>query len=341
MSAQWQEFCNTLQETGNELLLAAPDDQTRAEGVAYLARLAAYGIERHMMGSDRLTNGLTFSAPRIGGYNPDYRIGAANLQSGRRYRIRGRMNEAYRIGLGVYSLAPDGGLLLDDYKVLMAGSPGLGHDGDFDEQIGPDMASEKGLHTCPTTNLFLVREILLKQGGKRAELAFDTDEQSANHDLLSVERMGQGMAAVQHFFNGSMKQFLSWTNHFASLPNIMEPLLPEFDNKLNGDPGTVYYTGYFNLHEDQALVIEVPDMTCDYWGVMLANHWQEPLPASFLNHVTAKKDDDGVARIMITSRDPGPGGANWLSTGGRSRGVIWHRTINANIRQTPRCTLRG
>ena len=109
MNTQWQEFYETLRQSGDELLLAAPDEQTRGEGVAYLARLTAYGIERYLMGAERLTNGIAFNTPRIGGYNPDYRIGAANLQPGRHYRISGRIDQAYRIGLGVYSLAPDGG----------------------------------------------------------------------------------------------------------------------------------------------------------------------------------------------------------------------------------------
>jgi len=108
---------------------------------------------------------------------------------------------------------------------------------------------------------------------------------------------------------------------------------------VQGDPGTRYYTGYFDLRDEQALVIEIPPLACDYWGVQLTNHWLEPMAASHLNHVTAAKDDDGVARIVIAPRDPGC--PNWLSTEGRSRGAIFHRTINADRAVTPRFWLRG
>lgn len=338
MNDQWQEFCTTLQSVGNELIAAAPDEPTRAEGIAYLARLAAYGVERHMMGAERLTNGIDFNSCRIGGYNPDYRVGTATVQSGRRYRIRGQINHADRVVLAVYSMAADGTIPTDDFIVLVAGSPMLSAGGGFDIEIGPDVASGKGLRTRATTNLFVVREILLKRGGQHADLTLLSEEAIGSSDDFSVERSAQSIISAQNFFTGSMRQFLTWSNHFASLPNTMEPLLEEFDSKLHGAPGTVYYTGYFNLRADQALIVEVPNMTADYWGVMLANHWQEPLPTSFINHLTAQKERDGVTRIVISMRDPGQ--ANWLPTGGRTRGVIWHRTINASVRETPRCSLR-
>ena len=70
----WTEFHASLADVSEMLLRAAPDDATRAEGAAYLARLTAYGVERFLMGPERLQNGLSFATPRIGGYNPDYRI---------------------------------------------------------------------------------------------------------------------------------------------------------------------------------------------------------------------------------------------------------------------------
>jgi hypothetical protein len=337
MSSQWENFCATLQKMGNELLRAAPDEQTRAEGEAYLARLAAGGIQRFLSGPERLTNGIDFNQTRIGGFNPDYRLGTANVQGDRHYRLRGRINQAYRIGLGLYSQSPDGSLSLDDYKVLMAGKPGLGADGSFNIEIGPDKA-KVDLRLRPTTNLFIVRELLLERGGQRADMSLDGESPLRAHGPISSEQIARSLTAAQYFFTGSMTQFLEWTNGFAAQENAIAPLRPEFDNKIRGDPGTAYYTGYFNLREDQALIVEIPAMSCDYWGIMLANHWQEPLSASFLNHVTAKTNSDGAARIIIAPRDPGE--ANWLSTDGRSRGVIWHRRINADVGEAPRCTLR-
>ena len=131
----WRQFCSSLQQLGTELLEQAPDEATRAEGIAYLARLSAYGIERFLMGPERLTNGISFNVARIGGYNPDYRVGSANLNSDTRYRLRGRINQAYRIGIGAYSVQPDGRIATDSYRVLTRNNPALGPDGSFDLKI--------------------------------------------------------------------------------------------------------------------------------------------------------------------------------------------------------------
>jgi hypothetical protein len=335
MADQWQEFCATLQSLGAELLAAAPDEQTRAEGIGYLARLASGAIQRNMMGPERLTNGLDFNQPRIGGFNPDYRIGVANVQPTKRYRLRGQMNDVYRLGLGLYSLAPDGGIVIDAYRVLMGGK-----DTTFDIDIGPNASADTGLRALPGTNVFIMRELLLKPDGKRIDVALETlDDPPTGREPLAVESIARGMTGAQYFFAGALKQFLGWSSTFATQVNTIVPLLPELDNKVQGDPGTRYFTGAFQLRDDQAMIVEIPQMTCDYWQIALCNHWQEPLPASHRNHSTAKKDADGVVRIIIAPRDPGH--PNWLTTAGRTRGVIWHRRINSDNLTPPRCTLRG
>jgi len=116
------------------------------------------------MGAERLTNGIAFSVPRIGGYNPDYQVGSANLSGGRRYRLRGRINGAYRIGVGVYTLEPNGKIAIDDYRVLNARAAELDAEGRFDLRIDPDSTAEQGLRLKPTSNLLLIREIRLKPG---------------------------------------------------------------------------------------------------------------------------------------------------------------------------------
>src|SRR5579872_2978106 len=162
IDGEWRQFCETLEQIGAELLPAAPDDATRAEGVAYLARLSAYGVERFLSGAERLTNGLSFNVPRIGGYNPDYIIGSANLLGDRRYRLTGKTNDAHRIGVGVYSVQPGGQISTDSYRVLTAKDFPRESDGSFDLAIDADGDSATRLKLAPTSNLFLIREIILR-----------------------------------------------------------------------------------------------------------------------------------------------------------------------------------
>ena len=335
----WTEFHASLADLSETLAQAAPDAATRAEGYAYLARLTAYGVERFLMGPERLQNGLSFAVPRIGGTNPDYRIGSANLASGGHYRLRTRLNAAYRIGVGVYSVQPDGRIAIDSYRVLTG--PGLPRPGcEVDLSIAPGLAPEDGLALTTSSNLLLIREIRLQPGDLPAEFVFGPEEAAhAKYTAPSAEEVGLSLKRARQFIAGSARQFLHWSEVFAAKPNQITPLDPELDKAVQGDPGTRYFSGYFRLGQGQQLLIEMPNFNADYWGVQATSHWLEPLPASHLNHATARPDADGVTRLVIAADDPGH--PNWLPTGGRSCGAILHRRINAEDAPSLRCQLRG
>ena len=338
MDAQWQEFCDTLLTTGNSLLAAAPDEETRVEGLAYLARVAAYTIERNLLAQVRMTNGVMLGGGGVAGSNPDFRYGSAPIDPSKRYLLKGQMNDAHRVALSLYTSMPDGGFEVSDFKVFNVGSDELGADGTFEIAVSPEGSPGDGLKAKPTTNVLLLRDIVLVKNGTRPDYVFEPEEAAESGILFSAPRLLQAFGRIKDLA-GPTEQYLEWSNHFASLPNRLEPIREDFDAKIQGDPESLYFTGYFNLGPNQSLHVEVPDMECDYWSFMLANHWQEPLAQSHLNYRTAVKDADGVTRIVIAARDPGC--ANWLSTEGRSRGVIWHRRLSANNADTPICTLRG
>ena len=338
MDPQWQEFCDTLLTTGNALLASAPDEETRVEGLAYLARVAAYNIERNLLADVRMVSGVLLGGGGVGGSNPDFRYSSAPIQPGKSYRLKGQMNDAHRLALSLYSAKPDGGFKVSDFKVFNAGSDELGADGSFEIAISPEGSPGDGLKSKPSTNVFLLRDIVLVKNGKRPDFVFEAEGEASNVSEFSAARLLQAFNRIKNLA-GPTAQYLEWTNHFATLSNTLEPIREDFDAKIQGDPESLYFTGYFHLAPGQSLIVEVPPMECDYWSFMLANHWQEPLPHSHLNHHTAVKDADGVARIVIAAHDPGC--ANWLSTEGRTRGVIWHRRLSANNSETPICTLRG
>jgi hypothetical protein len=336
-AAAWTQFRNTLTAIGNEVLPTAPDAVCQAEGAAYLARLTAYGIERFLMGPERLQNGISFTPARIGGFNPDYRIGTANLVPGGNYRLRTRVNGAYRIGVGVYTVQPDGRITTDSYRILAG--PGVPRaTGEIDLVLGGDLAPEARLALGPASNLLVIREIRLREGDAAAAFAFTADPLILPANAApSPEAIALSLSRAQHFIAGSARQFLRWSQAFAEHPNEITPLAPELDNAVQGDPGTRYFSGYFELGENEVLAIELPSFTCDYWGVQVTSHWLEPLPASHLNHATAAPDADGVTRLFIAADQGHP---NWLPTGGRSRGAILHRRINASDAPAPRCYLK-
>ena len=109
-----------------------------------------------------------------------------------------------------------------------------------------------------------------------------------------------------------------------------------------GTPDQVYAMGPYALDADEALVVEVAFPACAYAGAALWNRFSQSIDARFhrstINHRQAVAGANGVARIVIAHRDPGV--ANWLDTGGRTRGTVYWRFLLADQAPPPlKCTV--
>ena len=117
------------------------------------------------------------------------------------------------------------------------------------------------------------------------------------------------------------------TFQLALSPNeISEPAETD-PNIPMADPFQAASRGYFELAEDEALLIEAPVAACRYTNIQLANPWMESLDyashQSSLNHATTHVDTDGRVRYVISQRDPGV--QNWLDTAGLLEGSFLAR----------------
>lgn len=97
------------------------------------------------------------------------------------------------------------------------------------------------------------------------------------------------------------------------------------------DSGTLaanaYAAGWFDVGEDEALVIEVDAPRARMWSVQLGNVWWESI--DFLTHLASYNDrqafpsSDGRYRFVIAQRDPGV--PNWLDPAGHREGMLFFR----------------
>ena len=120
MDQQWQEFCDTLLATGNALLASAPDEATRVEGLAYLARVAAYNIERNLLAQARMMNGVMLGGGGVAGSNPDFRYSSAPIQPDQRYRV---FEHFYRLPPERIARFYAGALTATDRMRILSGRP--------------------------------------------------------------------------------------------------------------------------------------------------------------------------------------------------------------------------
>ena len=74
-----------------------------------------------------------------------------------------------------------------------------------------------------------------------------------------------------------------------------------------------------------------------YWSISLGNPWLETIHygrhQSSLNGHQAVVDPDGVARFVLSSRDPGV--ANWLDTAGHSNGAMLLLCVRTDTAPVP------
>jgi hypothetical protein len=155
---------------------------------------------------------------------------------------------------------------------------------------------------------------------------------------LTIDNALQGAVA---FVRGTSTIFASWTEDFKQHKNALPRFDPDVAYAAGGDPKIAYYHSYFELADDEALVVDLQPPECEYWNFQLANYWLESLDFRYyqihLNQHTATYKEDGSVRVVISNTDPGV--PNWLNTTGHSTGTMCVRWLGAKEHPTPQVRL--
>jgi hypothetical protein len=153
-------------------------------------------------------------------------------------------------------------------------------------------------------------------------------------DPVRFDRMLQGTAK---FVAGTARLFDSWARDWKKHPNQLPRFPHEKAFAAGGDPNIAYYHSYWELADDEALVVTLAPPECDFWNFQLANWWLESLDYRFrkihVNKHTAVYRPDGSVEIVVAARDPGH--LNWLDTCGHRRGTMCVRWIRAKTHPDP------
>jgi hypothetical protein len=150
---------------------------------------------------------------------------------------------------------------------------------------------------------------------------------------LTVEELYLSLLYAGFYVKGVAEIGAGWATRQSQWPNVFtdEAELPETDKFK--DPQIKWHQGYFDLAEDEALIVEVTPPDCEYWMIALHNHWMETL--DYVNHQTtlnchsAQLEADGSVRFVIAHRDAGV--PNWLDTAGHQRGTVGVRWVGRDV----------
>jgi hypothetical protein len=343
--ASWDDFCDELKKIGQDIVQAETAPQSlldRAEGYRYLARLTRAGLKSFLepeAAEDPCWIQPVGTDIKMGMDNPDNVYLSCRVNAKYSYRIRGKRNSVHFLGFG----AQGGGYgrtgNLQTHGSLDASNIELDDEGCF-EIIASVEEPAQGLWLpmANDTNMLQARQTF---GDRSTEVLpqlsierIDGEGDVADFDPLIIDKALQATTA---FVRGTAKVFANWTENFKAHTNELPRFDPDVAYAAGGDPKIAYYHSYFDIAEDEALVVDFTPPECEYWNFQLANYWLESLDyrryTIHINHKTAQYNADGSVRAVLSHSDPGV--ANWLNITGHKQGTMCVRWLGAKDHPTP------
>jgi hypothetical protein len=336
----WEEFCDLLRDAGNVVLADGnPDDPLdRTEGYRMLTRLLRGSLETYLEYGRPTHPELICTCHetiKIVAENPDNHYLGASLDGQYDYRVWGTRGEAKWISFNLFSGAGFGG-----------GGPGTGAtlheeqmhfepDGTFEVIISQDEHPGNWLRSEPDTRSLALRQTFLdKRNQVHADLHIERiGGEGATPEPLSPQDLYRSLLIAGHYVKAVAGIGAQWAVRQAQWPNEFRDEAEEAETDKFKDPQIKWHQAYFELADDEALVIEVTPPECEYWMFALHNHWMETLDyvhhQATLNCHSSKLDSDGSVRFVVAHRDPGV--PNWLDTAGHERGTVGVRWVGPDV----------
>ena len=349
----WDTFCDMLKTAGKEVVLAndAPDNPLdRAEGFRYLARLTRAALDSYLEAAD--TTAPVFRQPvgetiKMGMDNPDNVYLAAPINGKYQYRLTGNRGTVHYLGFGTQAGGYGKTGSLDTTGYLEAKDLVMDAAGNFEIVLSTEQPANAAnwLPMSLDTRLVQVRQTRQDRANEQlAKVSIQRIDGSNMPRPFEPYRVDNALKSAAFFVHMTADLFKQWTDGFKQHSNQLPRFSPEKALQAGGDPNIAYYHSYFKIDDDQALEIILHPPRCDFWNFQLGNYWLESLDYRFyavhVNQHTAKYNDDGSVRIIVSKQPPANAAAlNWMNSCGRNEGTMCVRWIRAETHPEPRCRL--
>ncbi|CAH0992689.1 hypothetical protein SIN8267_02822 [Sinobacterium norvegicum] len=344
----WDDFCDALKKAGRDVVMAdtAPDDLlARAEGWRYMARLTRAGLASFLEATGPTTP--EFRQPvghtiKMGMDNPDNVYLSTSISGEYSYKITGKRGTVHFCGFGSQAGGYGKTGTLETTGSLDISNIELDEDGGFEVIASATPHKGNWLPMTADTNMIQLRQSHADRTTEiPATVTIERIDGPAEPRPFDPLRVDNALQSAAFFAHGTSALFASWSEKFKSHTNELPRFDPAVALAAGGDPKIAYYHSYFDIADDEALVITLTPPECDYWNIQLANYWLESLDYRFypvhFNHHTASYNDDGTVTVVISPTDPGC--KNWLNTCGHNQGTMCVRWVGAEQHPTPKAQL--
>ena len=335
--AAFRELLDLLR-SADEIFLQGPraleDEVNVVEGYRWLTEVLAVALDCYVWADPARPEFVDLVSPtrKFGGDNADAFYSFAPIDPSRSYRIRGRKGDAVYLSMCVYGGPDDGRWSNRIVSSLNDRQMTLAADGSFEvvlsatPQPGNWMKLDDGA-VCVVTRDYFVDPI----HGRKASWQIEALEQAPPPPPPADALMAQRLRWTANFIRDLLN--ICPIPQQGEANDVLDPYrVPEMTYGWAA-PDAVYCMGRYDLADEEVLVLEgrSPNQ-CAFWNLVLWNRFLQTYDYRYervtINGGQVQYEPDGSWKIAIAARDPGY--ANWLSTAGHPRGVIWFRWFLAD-----------
>lgn len=337
----WSDFCDALKRAGQQVLRpeAPLSELDRAEGWRYLTRLLRIGLEMHLECAD--PDFPAFFMPshetgKIGADNPDNLYLMARINGANEYVLRGTRGSVSYLSVGSQKGGYESDGKMEQTGFIDGNDLQLDDEGRFEIVVSAEKPADAThwLRIEPASNAVLVRQTFLDRKTERpAALTIERRNSDAQPAPINAQRIQRALHNTAGFVEGTATLFANWAQSYLAHPNQLPLADQALCQRVGGDPNILYYHSYWQLKDDEALVIRLPRIpACRFWNLQINNWWMESLDYRYHrihhNAHSAQVAADGSVTLILAHRDPGA--ANWLETAGHDRGTLCLRWVGAS-----------
>jgi hypothetical protein len=340
----WSNFCDQLKQAG-ELVFrdTTPSaDIDRAKGFRLLARNISLALQFHLENTDpQHPELLHYFDPvrKQGGDNTDALYVGAPINGENTYRISGRRGTARYFAVTVLEdgATPWGGAVVGN---LIDSDIQVEDDGSFEIILSPSEHAGNWIRTTPGAWRVTFRQFFADwENEEPMEARIDCLDGAKHDPRLTPAQVRQGLEGAARWVRESTFYWADMLDKWKVQPNRFLSYRQLDDNAIDATPGGEPLICYWQVPEDEVLVVRVTPPVADYWAVEFGNYWWETMDYRYrlcsTNCHHAVLENNGELLLVVAHEDPGL--PNWLDPSGHEQGYITVRWIGAGSYPTPHC----
>lgn len=344
LKAGWSDFCRQLEEAGDIIFrdTTPVHDIDRAKGLRLLARNIALALQFNMENIDPdFPELLHYFDPirKQGGDNTDALYVGAPINGQHTYRISGNRGQARFFAVTVLEdgETPWGGAVVGN---MIDRDIDVDDQGNFEIVLSPEEHPGNWIKTTPGSWRVTFRQFFADWENEAPMVARIDRLTPAEHDpVLTPAQVLQGLRDSAAWVRESTLYWADMLDRWKVQPNRFLSYRQLDDNAIDATPGGEPLICYWQVPEDEALVVRVTPPKADYWAVEFGNYWWETMDYRYrlcsTNCHHAVLEDNGELLLVVAHNDPGV--PNWLDPSGHLEGYITVRWMGAEHYPAPEC----